>query len=168
MSARKAEQRAIREANATNESLIAAMPDMLFQLDGDLRIVRHHAASESDLAMPPSSFLGRRLDEVLPTETARRFGSAALARSGRVQRVEYSSARHGSRRHFEARLGAIPTGGTLLVLRDMTELKDAELALPRERGPAVCPGRCRRRGVGLEHLHGAGVPLEALADDAGL
>lgn len=131
VSARKAEQRAIREANATNESLIAAMPDMLFQLDGDLRIVRHHAASASDLAMPPESFLGRRLDEVLSADTARRFGGAALAaaRSGRIQRIEYSSARHGSRRHFEARLGAIPTGGTLLVLRDVTELKDAELAL---------------------------------------
>ena len=103
----------------------------LFQLDGDLRIVRYHAASESDLTMPPESFLGRRLDEVLSADTARRFGGAALAaaRSGRIQRIEYSSARHGSRRHFEARLGAIPTGGTLLVLRDVTELKDAELAL---------------------------------------
>ncbi|MCK6371160.1 MAG: PAS domain-containing sensor histidine kinase, partial [Gammaproteobacteria bacterium] len=53
----------------------------------------------------------------------------AAVRSGGIQRVEYSSARHGSRRHFEARLGAIRTGGTLLVLRDVTELKDAELAL---------------------------------------
>ena len=131
VSARRAEQRAIREANATNESLIAAMPDMLFQLDGELRIVRHHAASAGDLAMPPSSFLGRRLDEVMSADTARRFCAAALAalRSGGIQRVEYSSARHGSQRHFEARLGAIRTGGTLLVLRDVTELKDAELAL---------------------------------------
>ena len=73
-------QRAIREANATNESLIAAMPDMLFQLDGELRIVRHHAASAGDLAMPPSSFLGRRLDEVMSADTARRFGAVRAAR----------------------------------------------------------------------------------------
>lgn len=37
VSARKAEQQAIQEAHATNESLIAAIPDMLFQLDGEDR-----------------------------------------------------------------------------------------------------------------------------------
>ncbi len=127
---RKLEQRAIQEANATNESLIAAMPDMLFQLDGELRIVRHHA-DRIDLSMAPDDFLGRRIDDVLSPGMARNFGNAALAavRSGQVQRIEYSSARGGRVRHFEARLRAVRTGGTLVVIRDMTELKETELAL---------------------------------------
>lgn len=127
---RKQAQRAIQEANATNESLIAAMPDMLFQLDGELRVVRHHAEAV-DLAMPPEDFLGKRLDEVLSPGLAASFCNAAMAaaRTGQLQRLEYTSRRGGRRRHFEARLRAVRTGGTLLVIRDTTEQKDTELAL---------------------------------------
>ncbi|MBS0348346.1 MAG: PAS domain-containing protein [Proteobacteria bacterium] len=131
VTARKAEQQAIQEAHATNESLIAAMPDMLFQLDDDMRIVRYHADSREVLSMPPEAFLGKRLDESLSPDMARRFAEAAQAasRSGLLQRVEYTSARGGRQRHFEARFRAVRTGGALAVIRDMTDLKEAELAL---------------------------------------
>ncbi len=128
---RKREQRAVQEANATNESLIAAMPDMLFQLDGDMRIVRYHA-DKPDLTMPPEAFMGKRLDEVLSARTARAFFNAvhAAGRSGQLQRLEYSSRRGADRlRHFEARLRMVPTGGALVVIRDMTDQKETELAL---------------------------------------
>lgn len=128
---RKREQRAVQEANATNESLIAAMPDMLFQLDGELRIVRYHA-DKPDLTIPPEAFMGKRLDEVLSARTARAFFTAvhAAVRSGQLQRLEYSSRRGSDRlRHFEARLRAVPTGGALVVIRDMTDQKETELAL---------------------------------------
>jgi len=128
---RKAEQRAIQEAHATNESLIAAMPDMLFQLDGELRVVRYYAEDKAGLSMAPETFLGKRIEDVLSPGTARSFGDAALAadRSGRLQRLEYSSRRGGRMRHFEARLRTVRTGGTLVVVRDVTDLKEAELAL---------------------------------------
>jgi PAS domain-containing protein len=58
VTARKAEQKAIQEAHATNESLIAAIPDMLFQLDGEMHIVRYHAPSDDVLSMPPRVFWG--------------------------------------------------------------------------------------------------------------
>lgn len=131
VTARKVEQQAIQEAHATNESLIEAMPDMLFQLDGGMRIIRYHAGSREDLSMPPEAFLGKRLDESLSPDMARRFGVAALAasHSGGVQRIEYASRRGGGERHFEARFRAVRTGGALAVIRDVTERKQAELAL---------------------------------------
>ncbi len=132
VTARKAEQKAIQEAHATNESLIAAIPDMLFQLDGELHIVRYHAPSDDALSMPPERFLGRRLDAALSPEMARRFATAALAasRSGRLQRIEYASHRGDEgERHFEARFQAVRTGGSLAVIRDVTERRLAELAL---------------------------------------
>ncbi len=129
--ARKASQQAIQEAHATNESLISAMPDMLVQLDGQMRIVRYHADDRHSLSMPAESLLGKRVDEALPPEVAERFGRAALraSRSGEVQRVEYSTREGGASRHFEARFRAVRTGGTLAVVRDVTDLKEAELAL---------------------------------------
>lgn len=131
VTARKAEQQAIQEAHATNESLIAAMPDMLFQLNGEMRIVRYHADSRETLSMPPEAFLGKRLDESLSPDMARRFAEAAQAASlsGLLQRVEYTSARGGRQRHFEARFRAVRTGGALAVIRDVTDLKETELAL---------------------------------------
>lgn len=128
---RKREQRAIQEANATNESLIAAMPDMLFQLDSDLRIVRYRA-DKPDLSMAPEDFLGKRIDEIMSTSTAKAFLVAvdAAARTGRLQRVEYASRRGRTRpRHYEARLRSVRTGGILVVIRDVTDLKEIELAL---------------------------------------
>ena len=131
VTARKAEQQAILEAHATNESLIAAIPDMLFQLDGEMRIVRYHSPSDDALSMLPEHFLGRRLDAALSPDMARRFGQAALAaaRSGSLQRIEYASRRGGEQRHFEARFQAVSTGGSLAVIRDVTEHRLAELAL---------------------------------------
>ncbi|MBN9696652.1 MAG: PAS domain S-box protein [Zoogloea sp.] len=128
---RRQEQQTIREAHATNESLIAAIPDMLFQLDDDMRIVRYHSPSGDALSMPPESFLGHRLEDALSPDMARRFSQAAVqaCRTGKLQRLEYASRRGGKERHFEARFRAIRTGGSLAVIRDVTELKLAELAL---------------------------------------
>lgn len=128
---RKREQRAIQEANATNESLITAMPDMLFQLDADLRIVRYRA-DKPDLSMAPDDFLGKRIDEVMSATKARAFLVAvdAAARTGRLQRVEYTAWRGRTRpRHYEARLRSVRTGGILVVIRDVSDLKETELAL---------------------------------------
>lgn len=131
VTARKAEQQAVQEAHATNESLLAAIPDMLFQLDGDMRVVRYHAPSGNVLSMPPEDFLGQRLDLVLSPDMAQQFGRAALAAacSGALQRIEYASRRGGVERHFEARFQAVRTGGSLAVIRDVTERRLAELAL---------------------------------------
>ncbi|NML24962.1 PAS domain S-box protein [Zoogloea dura] len=128
---RRQEQQAIREAHATNESLIEAIPDMLFQLDDGMRIVRYHAPSGDALSMPPESFLGHRLEDALSPDMARRFAQAAVqaSRTGTLQRIEYASRRGGKGRHFEARFRAIRTGGSLAVIRDVTDLKLAELAL---------------------------------------
>ncbi|MBL7650421.1 MAG: PAS domain-containing protein, partial [Candidatus Hydrogenedentes bacterium] len=42
---------------------------------------------------------------------------------------EYASRRGGTERHFEARFQAVRTGGSLAVIRDVTERRVAELAL---------------------------------------
>ncbi|NTV09943.1 MAG: PAS domain-containing protein, partial [Zoogloea sp.] len=128
----KNKENALRAADATHRSILEALPDMLFQLDERMRVVSYHAYQQSDLAMPPSAFLGRPLEQSLSPTMARRFRETAMrvmAGEG-LQILEYTVRDdQGERQHYELRMVSIATGGALAVIRRVTEQKRAEEAL---------------------------------------
>ena len=76
-----------------------------------------------------------------------------------IQRIEYSSARRGSRAALRGAAGGDPhrRHPARAARRDRAEGRRARP--PGERGPlAVLPSMAPATGVGLEHRHGAGVP----------
>lgn len=123
-SERKQAEEALKRAYATNRSIIQALPDMLFQVDEENRFILYHAPSRELLSIPPSEFLGRTLEEVVSPAASERFKKAiGLARHGfGTQILEYVSEDGlGRPQDFEARISPISSGGTLIIIRCVTE-----------------------------------------------
>ena len=67
----------LRRSEAAHESLLNALPDLLFEVDLDGRYISFRTSRPDMLAVPPQTFLGRLISEVLP-EPAATISMAAL------------------------------------------------------------------------------------------
>ncbi|HPR05896.1 MAG TPA: PAS domain S-box protein [Denitromonas sp.] len=132
ISERKAAELALAAAHATNASIIAAMPDMLIQFDANLRLVAVRTRDDVRLIVDMDTAVGRPLDEII---SQKRFMQVVptLRRaqfSGQLQCVEYRAPDgNGNMQDYEARVAPVGTGGLLVVLRNVSELKARERAL---------------------------------------
>jgi len=66
----------LRTAEARNTALLAALPDLLFELDIDGRYVQYHPPRSELLPTPVENFIGKTVEEVLSPEAARVCRSA--------------------------------------------------------------------------------------------
>jgi len=117
------------------QATLDALPDMLFEFDRDRRFVNYHCPPGMAMAQPPHSFLGRRIDEVLPPDVAE-IGLRAMDEvdaKGHSAGLRYSLPDAESRkpRWYEiagsARQDA--RAGYVLLVRDVTERVEGELRL---------------------------------------
>ncbi|KAA3653430.1 MAG: PAS domain S-box protein [Proteobacteria bacterium] len=132
ISERKAAEAALAAAHATNASIVEAMPDMLVQFDEALNLLavrrpqglRLSRDIEKAVGLPLAEIVSpKRLAQVLPT--LRKAQS-----SGELQCVEYRAPDpDGRMQDYEARVAPVSTGGLLVVLRNVSELKARERAL---------------------------------------
>jgi PAS domain S-box-containing protein len=116
------------------DAVFPALPALLFLFDRDDRYLDFRAGE--DLFVPPDQFLGRRIDEVLPADTAvpLREAMARARTTAQRQTVAYSLLIDGTVRHFEARVSALSEGRSAVLCLDRTEQHAAEeAARQRER-----------------------------------
>lgn len=127
---RFAEEALLRSAG-TNRALLNAIPDLMFRINRDGTFVNYKAPKESDLFIPPSEFLGKKIDEVMPKDTV----PAALncveqaLQTGELQVFEYQFPRQGSISYWEARFAVSGEDEVMAIVRNITERKQAEEAL---------------------------------------
>ncbi len=107
-------------------AMLRAMPDMMFLMRCDGVYLDYNARDSNDLFVPPSSFLGRNIREVLPPDLARRFTEAFAQVSDDPVLVEYALPIKGEIRHFEARLVRCGSDKILSIVRDVSAQKLAE------------------------------------------
>jgi signal transduction histidine kinase len=119
-----------REALLQNNAMLRALPDMMFLLSRDGVYLDYHARDPTDLLVPPSSFLGRNMREILPPDLASRFEEAFARASEDPVLVEYVLPVGGGVRHFEARMVRCGSDEILSIVRDVSaqKLADDELA----------------------------------------
>jgi PAS domain S-box-containing protein len=135
---RRAEE-ALRQSEATTRALLEAVPDLLFRMSRDGRYLGCHAPNPADLILPPEQFLGRSAAEVLPGDLGEATMRAleAVFRTGEPQTYEYERERAGTgqKRYWEARVVRCGAEEALVLVRDISQRKRAEieLRLSRER-----------------------------------
>ncbi len=125
---RKRAEEALRSSIATNRALLNAIPDLMFRVSSDSRLVNFKAAKDNNPLLLEREFLGKNLYEVLPTEVAQpaiRYVQQALS-SGEIQIFEYQLPLNGNMRDYEARIVVSAENEVIAISRDITDRKRAE------------------------------------------
>lgn len=126
---RKRAEEALRSSLATNRALINAMPDLLFRISADGTYVNFKASKDNQLQLPPSEFLGKKVDEVMPPEVAQPtmyYIQQALA-TGEVQIFEYQMLLNNQLQDYEARIVVSAEDEVMAIVRDITQRKRMEI-----------------------------------------
>ncbi len=119
---RRRMETALRTSEARHRALIDAMPDAIYRLDTDGRIIDARTPGRNT-----EWSIGKLLSDVLPANLARRaFEAAQETRAG--QRIQVLDERL-SDRHVELRLAPVSHDSVVMIERDITERKRVEQAL---------------------------------------
>lgn len=123
------------------DTIINAIPDLLFEVDQDGRIYRCHAPFPEKLYTSPSEFLGHTVTEVLPPDAADIILHAIhnAAKTGYDYGTVYSLKVPQGIRWFELSIAVKKTQLTpiprfVILARDITERKNMENALRESNG----------------------------------
>ncbi len=126
---------ALRQAEATQRIILEAIPDLLVQFSGDGVCLDVMNAGAVNLIAEPSAQIGKPMHEVLPADmVAERMHYIRLAlQTGEPQVYEYRCSTPNGWRYEEARI--VPSGPNqvLAIVRDITERKQAEVEIARQR-----------------------------------
>jgi PAS domain S-box-containing protein len=122
---------ALRESEAKNRAILNALPDLMFLLDERGTYLDWHADDSRKLYVPPEQFLGKTIREVLPLEVSLKAELACeqAMSSGKPARLEYSLEIDGQTRFCETRIIRCGDRRLLAIVRDITDLKRAEIEL---------------------------------------
>jgi PAS domain S-box-containing protein len=131
ISDRKLAEESLKQSEEKNRAILRAIPDLMFLQTRDGVYLDYHAKDESFLLVPPASFLGKNMRDVLPPELAERLFACfqRAEETDEAQPLEYKLSVQDKERWFEARI--VPTSGDkmLSVVRDVTDRKQAEETL---------------------------------------
>ena len=133
---RKRVEAALRESEARNKAIVAALPDIIFRMDADGRFVDVAVNDPNLLLIPPEKVLGKKARKILPPDLAEltEIKIRETLRTGQMQVFEYDLGLGNEIRNFEARMVTCSENEVMSIIRDNTERKRAEEALKeRER-----------------------------------
>ncbi|NJN48134.1 MAG: PAS domain S-box protein [Candidatus Competibacteraceae bacterium] len=111
-------------------AVVKAMPDPIFVLDRQGRYCGCYGGSSEHFVSPPDQLLGHTVEEVLPAQVAYelRTAIARVFEHGSAEQLEYELTIQQVVRYREARLVALGDDHVLVVVRDITETKRADIA----------------------------------------
>jgi len=109
--------------------VLHALPDLYFRLDADGLVIDYNVGSPGfDAIITSDDFLGRRPEEFLPPQVGGplRAAVAAARLSRAVQTFEVDVDTAVGRSTFEGRHVALPDGGGVMIVRDVTDQRRAQ------------------------------------------
>ena len=126
----RTEHQALVEIERQNSAILRALPDLMFVQTRDGVFLTYYAKDPGQLLVPPESFMGRHMRDVLPADIAEMFSRAFRdATTEEPSVAEYTLVIGGEPRRFEARFIGLADDKILSIVRDMTERERAQRAL---------------------------------------
>ena len=133
LSERRALEDSLRRNIAENRAILDAVPDVFFRVGGDGTVLGYHAQHGSE-GLPPLGWIpGQHIGQALPAPVAERVQEAVRSAltTGTVVDFEYALGSGSEQRDFEVRVVSASEGQALVIVRDITDRKRAELERER-------------------------------------
>ncbi len=113
------------------KAVIRALPDQMFKINAEGALVDLKADSDDDLYMPASFIVGKVLEDILPEDVAKltRENLRRALKSGQTQYYEYKMNLQKGPIEREARMVKCGKEEVLILVRDITEQKRAQVQL---------------------------------------
>ena len=121
------------QANTEMRAIFEAVPDIFFRIDAAGMILDCKAGNTSDLVVSRPDLIGKRIYDIPLTPVANKFRQALEEATGTNAPVsfEYSLNLHGTDIFCEARLIPLLEDQAIIIIRNVTDRKDAENALKK-------------------------------------
>ncbi|MFA6241992.1 MAG: PAS domain S-box protein, partial [Candidatus Hydrogenedentales bacterium] len=165
---RRAMEEALRASEARNRAMLSAVPDLIFVLDASCRFLDVHASGPMALLVSAKRFAGKHVCEVLPQDLSVRFEPRfqRVLRTGRSETLDYHFDFAGRRRHYHGRIVNCEDDRVLVLVRDVTTIKQAEEALRTRIDAEALVSQVARTLLSLSHEHIDSGIVEALRQAA--
>ena len=123
------------QANTEMRAIFLAIPDLLFRLDAHGRILNYKAGATTDLLLHPKELLGKRIQDIPLQQVSEKFHEAIqqVQKLKTIINFEYSLSIQDQPLFFEARLVPLPEDQIVVIIRNITDRKQSEETLKRER-----------------------------------
>lgn len=122
---------ALLSSVATNRALLNAIPDLIVRISREGTFVNYKASPDSNLVVPVSQLLGKRVEEVMPPSVAQPFLNCIqqALQTRDLQVLEYQLERKGTTSYWEARFAVTEGNEVMAIVRDISDRKQAEIEL---------------------------------------
>lgn len=116
---------------AWNRTLIDAIPDFMFIMKGDGTFLDYKVDGFTRKLLPMDWLIGKNARDVLPKAIAEKFmeNVKGTIETGDTRFFEYSITLSGGAHYYEIRCNALGNNEALIIARDFTEWKNAQLRL---------------------------------------
>jgi PAS domain S-box-containing protein len=116
------------QANSEVRAIFLAIPDLLFRIDTEGRILNYKAGATTDLLLHPKELLGKRIQDVPLKQVSEKFSEAIqqVRESKTNVNIEYPLSIQDQILFFEARLVPLPENQIVVIIRNITERKRTE------------------------------------------
>lgn len=130
ISEKKRNEKALKESQERNIALLKANPDLMFILSNDGIFLDYRSPDDIDLIAPPSFFINKTVDEVLPPELAKLTHKKLNQLFNNKESIvyEYEIIIEGKPKYFECRLVISGENQALSLVRNITDNKLIEKA----------------------------------------
>ncbi|MCX6294846.1 MAG: ATP-binding protein [Bacteroidetes bacterium] len=132
---RKNSENALRKSEEHQKAILNAIPDLIFVIDKAGIFINCHVSDPSLLYAPPSEFIGKKIEDILPPEVAVGFKStiSTVFASNQMQLFEYSLTVAEEIHYFECRIVLYEQDKIFTIIRDITSKKQIEGELEENR-----------------------------------
>ena len=124
---RKKADKALKESEIKNQAILNAIPDLMFQINRDGKLIAYSGAQD-DLYTAPEEFLGKNVKDVLPGDLAKQilYYITETLSTKEPKVFEYQLPVKDALRQYECRMTKSGEDEVLSIVRDVTEYKQAE------------------------------------------
>jgi PAS domain S-box-containing protein len=123
----------LRRSEEINRAIVTTFPDKIFRISKDGMVLAVHSSHDTDFYVAPDEVTGKKLIDALPENASSALMGAIRDAAGtrKLVTVEYTLEIAGSLRYLEGRVIAMSGDEFMLIVRDMTEPREAAAALER-------------------------------------